>query len=384
MQMYRSFWIGSIALMLLSGLAARADDAKNGPELQAGPVRVTVTQKEADGPGKRVQIRVEAKEGPGESIRVWNLEGGRPLPAGGVELPLQAIKLGDYWLGVECRPVDDALRAQLGLPEDQGLVVENVVPDGPAAKAGIQRHDVLVKAGDEPLKDLRVLIDAIEKTQEKELVIELLRGGKKETVQVTPAKRPKETGPKEFLPWSGGEPPRGLERPWNVFEEWLKGDGEKGPMRFRFFHPGTILPSDAWPHPPLPGNLSVTITKEGDKPAKIVVSRGDEKWELTEKEVDKLPEDIRPHVERMLGRAAKAPMGQFKPFDYVPDWTPPGWREGPQKERPAPPADALQRRIEKRIEEMNQRIENLRKSIEELRKGRPRLEGAPKETPDEE
>lgn len=350
--MDKRFWIGSIALMLLPGLAARADDAKKGPELQAGPARVPVTQK--------------------------------------------AIRLGDYWLGVECRPVDDTLRAQLGLAENQGLVVENVVPDGPAAKAGIQRHDVLVKAGEEPLKDIRVLIDVIEKTREKELAIELLRGGKEEAVKVTPAKRPKEAGPQEFLPWPGGEPPRGLERPWNVFEEWLKGDGERGPMRFRFFHPGTILPPDAWPYPPLPGNLSVTITKEGDKPVKIVVRRGDEKWELTEKDLDKLPEDIRPHVERMLGRAPAGPVQPGRPFDFVPDWTPPGWpegqsrpdkdrpgrREGLEKERPAPPADALQRGIEKRIEEMNQRIEKLRKSIEELRKSHPRLEGAPKDNPD--
>ena len=47
--------------------------------------------------------------------------------------------------------------------------------------------------------------------------------------------------------------------------------------------------------------MSIVISKEGDQPAKIVVKRGDEKWEVTEKELDKLPADVRPHVEHMFG-----------------------------------------------------------------------------------
>ena len=54
--------------------------------------------------------------------------------------------------------------------------------------------------------------------------------------------------------------------------------------------------------PQLPDNTSVVITREGDKPAKIVVKQGEQKWEITEDEINKLPESLRPAVEQMLGR----------------------------------------------------------------------------------
>ena len=41
--------------------------------------------------------------------------------------------------------------------------------------------------------------------------------------------------------------------------------------------------------------------RSGKNPAKISVSRGDEKWNLTDQELNKLPDDVRPFVERMLG-----------------------------------------------------------------------------------
>ena len=46
----------------------------------------------------------------------------------------------------------------------------------------------------------------------------------------------------------------------------------------------------AEPSPPMPANMSLADYQEGDgQPAKIVVKRGDEKWETTEKELEKLP-----------------------------------------------------------------------------------------------
>ena len=41
----------------------------------------------------------------------------------------------DYWLGLVVGPVRDTLRTHLGLPEDQGLLVLQVVDDSPAQKA---------------------------------------------------------------------------------------------------------------------------------------------------------------------------------------------------------------------------------------------------------
>jgi hypothetical protein len=289
------------------------------------------------------------------------------------QLPMvEPIQPSDHWIGLNCLPAEEALRAQLDLPEGTGLVVELVVADSPAAEAGIEQFDVIVKADEKPLKKLQDLIDAVDAAKEKELKLELRRGGKSVEVTVKPAKRP-ESDLSPLAPPQGVEPPydwmrKYLHRPWPE-GEW------QGPWRFRFWGPGGILPPDAKPHPPLPGNLSVTITRSGDEPVKIVVKRGDETWEITGDQLQKLPEEIRPHIERMLGRAAARRAA--KPgspdqkrrsyeFDFVPDWRPPhweGWQEG---------------RLEKRLEEMNRVIDELRKSIEELRGKPPRPKAAPK------
>src|SRR5690606_20280076 len=96
----------------------------------------------------------------------------------------------DYWVGMIVRPVDPALRAQLQLPADQGLVVENVMPEGPAAQAGFKQHDLLLKAGDRPLGTPRDLVDAVRQSQGNELTFEVLRAGEKQSISVTPAERP--------------------------------------------------------------------------------------------------------------------------------------------------------------------------------------------------
>ena len=51
-----------------------------------------------------------------------------------------------------------------------------------------------------------------------------------------------------------------------------------------------------------PKDLKVTINKEGTKPAEIHVERDGKSWDVTEEKLNELPEDIRGHVEQMLGR----------------------------------------------------------------------------------
>src|SRR5437764_14871152 len=68
-----------------------------------------------------------------------------------------------YRIGVKCARAGEILHAQLtDLPKDQGLVVEQVVSDTPAAKAGIKNHDILLSVGDKPLAQVADLTNAIE------------------------------------------------------------------------------------------------------------------------------------------------------------------------------------------------------------------------------
>jgi len=284
----------------------------------------------------------------------------------------EPIELSDYWIGLACSPATDALRAQLGLAEAEGLVVQEVLPDSPAAKAGIKQYDIVVKVDGKPTGKLQELIDAVDAAKDKEATIEILRGGKPIQIKATPQKRPEGAQPGPPVPAWPSDPN------WEAWrkhlEEFRHGEPGRAPLRFRFWGPGVIVPPGAkarppklTPHPPLPGNLSVAITKAGDDPAKIVVERDDEKWELTEESLDKLPDDVRPHVERMLRGPVGHPGVELKPhdFNFVPQQPMPhlkGW---------SPEA------IEPWMGEVNRRMEEIRRMIDEMRGQRPGLKEDP-------
>lgn len=301
--------------------------------------------------------------------------------------PAAPVEPSDYWLGIACSPVPPSLRTQLDLPEEQGLLVQAVVPDSPAANAGIEQYDFLLRADDKPLAEPSDLVAVIETVKDGTLRIDLIRDGQAKTVEATPSKRPEEARR------SVGVMPDSND--WQTMERWLQtirpgteSDGRRPPMHFRFVHPGAIVPRDALVASPLPPNMSVVISKEGDQPAKIVVKRGDEKWETTETDLDKLPADVRPHVERMLGRGLFGVVGNLPAFTFVPKETPTGDLppfdfapkevpdvEGPRGLVPAPEmrpprGPDLLERMEKRFDEMNRRMDKLLGAVERLHEGR--------------
>jgi serine protease Do len=88
-------------------------------------------------------------------------------------------------LGVALAPARAArrLRRAVGLPERDGLLVRGVREDGPADRAGIQRGDLLVAAGETPLADvddLHRVLDAVPDSLE----LALVRGVEELTVTV--------------------------------------------------------------------------------------------------------------------------------------------------------------------------------------------------------
>jgi hypothetical protein len=110
------------------------------------------------------------------------------------------------WLGVSTEETSEVLASQLGLKSGQGLVVIYVAPDSPAAKAGIQRYDVLTELDGQLLVDPIQLRKLVQMQKEGETVkLTLHRGGKKQTVSVTLAKRSEGMGmwPGEVAPDGG-------------------------------------------------------------------------------------------------------------------------------------------------------------------------------------
>ncbi len=90
------------------------------------------------------------------------------------------------WLGLSAEEAPEVLSSQLGLDPGVGLVVNHVVPDSPAAKAGLQKNDLLVEFEGQALVvpgQLRKLVQARKEGDEVKLVY--FRSGKKETATVT-------------------------------------------------------------------------------------------------------------------------------------------------------------------------------------------------------
>ena len=276
--------------------------------------------------------------------------------------PAKPAAASEYWLGVGCLPVPPTVRAQMQLPEKQGLLVVGVLPESPAAKAGIALHDVLLRAGDKPLAVPQDLVQILDAGKGAKLKIDLIHNGKPKTVEAVPIQRPAEAR----------HPAMGLPAPddWQTMMNWLEGirkggepNGAQPPMRFRLIHPGAIVPQEAAVPPPLPADMSIVVSKAGDRPAKITVKQGDRKWEITEKELDKLPADVRPHVERMLGRGSLDIIGALGAMDAASEADQAGATVIPSHDA------ALIERMEKQFDEMNRRLDKLVKEVELLRQG---------------
>ncbi|HTT98355.1 MAG TPA: DegQ family serine endoprotease [Rhizomicrobium sp.] len=61
------------------------------------------------------------------------------------------------WLGVEIQSITPELAASLGMKDPKGAIISSVVPDGPAAKAGLHQGDVVLAVNGKAVEDSRDL-----------------------------------------------------------------------------------------------------------------------------------------------------------------------------------------------------------------------------------
>jgi hypothetical protein len=91
-----------------------------------------------------------------------------------------------YRIGVTLAQADDVLRSQLRLADGEGLVITDVVADGPSAKAGLRKHDVLVKLEGKRLTTVEAFNSQIQEFKDRQIIATLLRGGKEISVVLKP------------------------------------------------------------------------------------------------------------------------------------------------------------------------------------------------------
>ena len=97
------------------------------------------------------------------------------------------------WLGVRVQNVTGEIAESLGLKEPEGALVSSVSPDSPAAIAGIQPSDVILKFDGQPVETMRGLPRAVASTPiGKSVVVDLLRKGENLSVNVTVGRLPED------------------------------------------------------------------------------------------------------------------------------------------------------------------------------------------------
>jgi 2-alkenal reductase len=153
------------------------------------------------------------------------LTGGAEANTGvGFAIPSNVVKLvapaliqdGAYqwpWLGISGSSINLVIAEANKLPSQQGAYITTVVPDSPAAQAGLQGSsdettvrgltvpvggDVVVEADGNPVANFTALLDYIAFHQPGDtIVFTVLRNGERQQVSVTLAARPDEVAPQE-------------------------------------------------------------------------------------------------------------------------------------------------------------------------------------------
>jgi serine protease Do len=110
-----------------------------------------------------------------------------------VQQLLQSGRVTRGWIGVSIQPLDQDIARSLGLEEPRGALVASVVPDGPAARAGILQGDVILTFEGQRIEDSRDLTQRVGATPiGRNARVEILRSGARRTLNMRLAERPSE------------------------------------------------------------------------------------------------------------------------------------------------------------------------------------------------
>lgn len=103
------------------------------------------------------------------------------------------VTLGDGggYLGVYLEDVDDEAARRLGLPKEEGALVEDVVDDSPAAEAGLQKDDVIVGYNGETVESISELSRLVRETPAgRTVTLDVIRNGQARQISAELGERP--------------------------------------------------------------------------------------------------------------------------------------------------------------------------------------------------
>lgn len=296
-----------------------------------------------------------------------------PLEEGGAKL-----EVSPYWVGLLVERAGDALRSQLRL--ESGVLVLEVLPDSPGAKAGMRQHDIVLSFDGRRLEELADLLQAVGAAEERTVKMAVMREGRQLDVEITPERRPSE---------DTGERPADVDLALNhdqLARLWLAAKGGGAPLHWFQFGPGLIVERQAGR---LEGRLELRIETTGEGPTKIIVRHADQEWSVTEESLDELPPPVRAVVEGALnpplhlrldviagdspesnGPALVPTEGQVRrELEQRLNEQLAAERSPLARERSA---ELRQLRLEQQLEELTKQLIELQKQLQELRARQPK------------
>ncbi len=122
---------------------------------------------------------------------------GLAIPAEAAKPVIDLLRRGQRpsrgYLGVGLQPLEESIAESLGLPKDRGELVRSVVPGEPAARAGVQQGDVIVRVNGREVTPEETVSYIIANTSVGTRVpVEIIRDGRRQTLQVQVGQRPTE------------------------------------------------------------------------------------------------------------------------------------------------------------------------------------------------
>ena len=196
---------------------AEAHATANGNKSSVSKQSVTVTSDGNQTIKKTVTVRdgkeetvTEITDALGNVTRQIGNDNNKSGPANGHNQTGGAQNDGGPWLGVRVQAAPPALRDQLGLANDEGVVVEVVASNSPAARVGIRVNDTLLAVDQTKLSTPENLRDELRKHQVGDTVtLSLMRKGAHSTEDVILGQKPDTTTGKDSNPPPPTDPQTG-------------------------------------------------------------------------------------------------------------------------------------------------------------------------------
>ncbi|MBN1586162.1 MAG: Do family serine endopeptidase [Candidatus Omnitrophica bacterium] len=138
----------------------------------------------------------------GINVAIFSTSGGSEgigfaIPINMAKRVLDDLKQGNEilygWLGVQIQNVDQELADYFGLPDTQGVMVVEVLPGGPAVKAGLAAGDVIREYDGHRVTDVSSLIERVNMTQVgSSAALQVYREGRSFGISVNIGVRPEQ------------------------------------------------------------------------------------------------------------------------------------------------------------------------------------------------